>query len=97
MALVSEVLDHIGRIYSPLNLAIMKSQKLTFFQNTAKDNQRSCATLICSGIYMFRYIYMFPYKRNLKRETKLHTDETRLHADETQLHAVRYGYTRVST
>ena len=40
MVLVSEVLEHIGRIYSPLNLANMKSQKLKFVRNTAPDNQR---------------------------------------------------------
>ena len=40
MLLVSDILDPIGRIYSPLNLAnIMKIiQKLEFFQNTALDN-----------------------------------------------------------
>ena len=36
MVLVSEVLEHIGRI----NLANMKSQKLKFIRNTAPDNQR---------------------------------------------------------
>ena len=43
MALVSDVLqEHIGRIYSPLNLANMKMQKLKFVLNTASDtdNQR---------------------------------------------------------
>ena len=40
MALVSEVLEHIGRIYSPLNLANMKIQKFKFVRNTAPDNQR---------------------------------------------------------
>ena len=40
MVLVSEVLEHIGRIYSPLNLANMKSQKLKIVRNTALDNQR---------------------------------------------------------
>ena len=40
MALVSEVLEHIGRIYSPLNLANVKSQKLKFVRNTTPDNQR---------------------------------------------------------
>ena len=39
MALVSEVLQQIGRIYSPLNMANMKSQKLKFVRNTAPDNQ----------------------------------------------------------
>ena len=40
MVLVLDVLDHIGRIYSPLNLANIKIQKLKFFRNTARDNQR---------------------------------------------------------
>ena len=40
MALVWEVLEHIGRIYSCLNLANMKSHKLKFGRNTAPDNQR---------------------------------------------------------
>ena len=35
MVLVSEIVKHIGRIYSPLNLANMKSQKLKFIRNTA--------------------------------------------------------------
>ena len=39
-SIVSEVLEHIGRIYSPLNLANMKMKKLPFFQNNAPDNQR---------------------------------------------------------
>ena len=41
MVLVSEVIEHIGmigRIYSPLNLANMKSKKLKFVRNTAPDN-----------------------------------------------------------
>ena len=33
MFLVSDVLEHIGRIYSPLNLASMKIKKLKFVQN----------------------------------------------------------------
>ena len=37
MALVSDVLEHIGRIYSPFNLANMKIQKLKFVRNTAPD------------------------------------------------------------
>ena len=41
MALVSAVLEHIGRIYSPFNLANMKNQKLKFVRNTASDNQRA--------------------------------------------------------
>ena len=40
MVLVSEVLERIGGIYSPFNLANMKSQKLKFVRNTAPDNQR---------------------------------------------------------
>ena len=40
MLLVSDVLDQIGRINSPLNLANMKIQKLKFVRNTATDNQR---------------------------------------------------------
>ena len=40
MVLVSDVLDHIGRIYSPLNLANMKNSKLKFVQNNAPDKQR---------------------------------------------------------
>ena len=40
MALVSDVLEHIGRIYSPLNLANMKIQRLKFVWHTAPDNQR---------------------------------------------------------
>ena len=39
MVLVSDVLGHIGRIYSPLNLANMKIQKLKFVRNTTSDNQ----------------------------------------------------------
>ena len=35
MVLVSDILEHIGRIYSPLNLANMKIQKLKFVRNTA--------------------------------------------------------------
>ena len=40
--LVSDVLDHIGRIYSPLNLANIKIKKFKFVRNTcsAPDNQR---------------------------------------------------------
>ena len=40
MALVLDVLKHIGRNYSPLNLANMKIYKLKFVQNTAPDNKR---------------------------------------------------------
>ena len=40
MVLVWDVLDHIALIYSPLNLASMKNQKLKFVRNTAPDNQR---------------------------------------------------------
>ena len=40
MALVSEVLEHIGRICNPLNLANMLRQKLKFVLNTAPDKQR---------------------------------------------------------
>ena len=40
MVLVSDALDHIGRIYSALNLANMKIQKLKFVGNTAPDSQR---------------------------------------------------------
>ena len=40
MILVSDVLDHIGRIYSTLNLANMNIQKQKFVQNTALGNQR---------------------------------------------------------
>ena len=39
MVLVSDVLEHNGRIYSPLKLANMKIQKLTFFRNTAPNNR----------------------------------------------------------
>ena len=38
MVLVSEVIEYIGRIYSPLNSANMTSQKLKFVRNTAPDN-----------------------------------------------------------
>ena len=38
--LVSDVLDHIRRIYSPLNLADMKLQKFRYVRNTASDDQR---------------------------------------------------------
>ena len=34
MVLVSDLLDYIGRIYSPLNLANMKIQKTKFVRNT---------------------------------------------------------------
>ena len=40
MVLVSEVLEHFGWIYSPLNLANIKTQKFKFVQNTAPDNHR---------------------------------------------------------
>ena len=40
MVLVSDVLDHIGRIYSPLILENTKIQKLKFVPNIALDNQR---------------------------------------------------------
>ena len=40
MVLVLDVFDHIVRIYSPLNLANMKFQKLKFVWNTAPNNQR---------------------------------------------------------
>ena len=39
MVLVSDGLDNIGRIYSPLNLGNSKIQKLKFAQNTAPDKQ----------------------------------------------------------
>ena len=60
MVLGSDVLEHIGRIHSPLNLANMKILKLTFFQNTTPDNQRvlktSCATL--TGAYYCLYFLL---------------------------------------
>ena len=40
MVLILDVLEHIGRIYSPLNLANMQIQKLKFVGNTAPDNQK---------------------------------------------------------
>ena len=40
MVLVSDVLKHIVRIYSPLNLANIKIKKIKFVRNTAPDNQR---------------------------------------------------------
>ena len=40
MVLVSDVLDLIVLIYSPLNLANIKIQILKFVRNTAPDNQR---------------------------------------------------------
>ena len=40
MVFVSEAIEYIGRIYSPLNSANMKSQKLKFVWNTAPDNLR---------------------------------------------------------
>ena len=54
MVLVSDILDHIVRIYSPLNLASMKIQKLKFVRNTAwitKGFKTSYATL--TGAYDF--------------------------------------------
>ena len=39
MVLVSDVLEHIGWINSPLSLANKKIQKLKFVRNTAPDNQ----------------------------------------------------------
>ena len=36
MVMVSDLLDYIGRIYSPLNFAIMKIQKTKFVWNTGK-------------------------------------------------------------
>ena len=40
MALISDIFECIGQIYSPLNLANMKIQKLKFVWNTAPDNCR---------------------------------------------------------
>ena len=40
MVLVSDAFEHIGLIYSPLNLANMKIQKLKLVWNTAPDNQQ---------------------------------------------------------
>ena len=40
MVLVLDVLDHVERIYSPLNLASIKIQKLIFVWNTAQDSRR---------------------------------------------------------
>ena len=40
MVYVSDIRDHIGRIYSPLNLSNIKIKNLKFVQNTAQDNQR---------------------------------------------------------
>ena len=39
VVLVSDFLDHIGWIYSPLNLANIKIQKLKSVRNTTPDNQ----------------------------------------------------------
>ena len=38
--LVSDVLAHTGGIYSSLNLANMKIQKLKFVRNSTQDDQR---------------------------------------------------------
>ena len=40
MVLISDILDHTGQIYSPLNLENMKIDKLKFVRNTAPDNKR---------------------------------------------------------
>ena len=39
MVLISDILDLIGEMYSPLNLGNMKIQILKFVRNTAPDNQ----------------------------------------------------------
>ena len=40
MSVVSDVLKHIGRIYSPFNLANIQIKKVKFVWNTAPDNRR---------------------------------------------------------
>ena len=63
MVLVSDILDHIGRIYNPLNLANMKIQKLKFVRNTAPDNHRVLNFLRSpdvTGAY-FCYGYSLPF------------------------------------
>ena len=59
MFLVSEVLEHIGRIHSPLNLANMKGRKLKFVWNTAPDNQRVLNFMHNPywRIFLLRYIF----------------------------------------
>ena len=68
---VSDVLDHLGQIYSPLNLANMYIQKLEFVRNNAPDNQsqrvlnfmgnpKLALILVYSGLYQTcqpRYYY----------------------------------------
>ena len=58
MVLISEVLEHIGRIYGPLNLANMKCQELKFVRNTAPDNQRVLNFMRnpCCRIFLVRFI-----------------------------------------
>ena len=64
MVLVSEVLERIGRIYSPLNLANMKSQKLKFVRNTAPDNQRVLNFMRnpYSRIFLFSFSSLITFK-----------------------------------
>ena len=67
MALVSEVLKHIGRIYSPLNLASINIQKHKFVWNTAPDNQRVlnfmrnpyCRIFLLSTCGRYRRVYVY--------------------------------------
>ena len=47
--LVSDVLAHTGRIYSPLNLENIKIQKLKFVLNTAPDNQIKKKIIQCTA------------------------------------------------
>ena len=71
MALVLEVLEHIGRIYSPLNLASMKIQKHKFVWNTAPDNQRVlnfmrnpyCRIFLLSTCGRYRRVYVLTISR----------------------------------
>lgn len=56
MVFVSEAVDHIGLIYSPLNLAHMKIIKLKFVPNTALDNQMALNFMsTLTGAYILVY------------------------------------------
>ena len=55
MVLVLDVLDHIGRIYNPLNLANMKNK---IVRNTAPDNQR-VLNFMRNPHYWLAHIHVF--------------------------------------
>ena len=66
MAFISEVLEHIERIYNPLNLANMKSQKLKCVRNTAPENQR-VLNFTCNPYWrMFLFVSLSHYSHNIR-------------------------------